>query len=562
MNNSDSQVLLHLFRVVVKRVREYSSLYILSLMISLLGTAIIAYTTSILSNIIDSYSDNRNILEMCAIFILLIILGNIISCVHRLLMDKNIRGIIMGLRISIIRNYVNISTLMPQSSTTKAEVLKALSSGTEAAGSIFITTSYTSLVGIIGGLTAASLIQEINTPLLIIGIAPSTVLILTSIIFLKSIGKHSRNAHAHRIVRLSMISRIIDNVISIQALGLNEDVIESQIECESRYNSVIQHSRAYTSYVNLLPNIADRIVPISMFIICALGLISTDLSVGNIIATSAYGAVILSFIRPVMNINQSIVQSMPELRLLYKYIILQKPDYSNVQVSPVNSRDDTLMSLRNIRIHFNNSYTLECDNLDVMQNDVLYILGPNGSGKTTLLKACSLLIPSFQGTIEIRSNRLLNPIDPVEWRKNIQYVSIHNVFITIDMLNKIESTVSGELRKYVYNNQILSSINTIIKSLKSEIIINGVATGGQLSNGQKACVQLLTSLSSSSSIVMYDEIDSSMDHSYCMLYGHVQTIINRSNRAIIVVTHQREERHGARQYYIEEKQENCWSVHQ
>ena len=59
----------------------------------------------------------------------------------------------------------------------------------------------------------------------------------------------------------------------------------------------------------------------------------------------------------------------------------------------------SLISIRDLRVEYDNTTALEGVNLDIYEDDFLGVIGPNGGGKSSLVKAIMGTIP-YKGRIE------------------------------------------------------------------------------------------------------------------------------------------------------------------
>lgn len=64
-------------------------------------------------------------------------------------------------------------------------------------------------------------------------------------------------------------------------------------------------------------------------------------------------------------------------------------------------RDDTIISIRNIRKSFGKTDVLSGINLEIQRGEIFCLLGSNGAGKTTLINILSTLLPADAGTAHI-----------------------------------------------------------------------------------------------------------------------------------------------------------------
>ncbi|PIR21281.1 MAG: ABC transporter ATP-binding protein [Deltaproteobacteria bacterium CG11_big_fil_rev_8_21_14_0_20_47_16] len=66
----------------------------------------------------------------------------------------------------------------------------------------------------------------------------------------------------------------------------------------------------------------------------------------------------------------------------------------------------TLLSIRNLHVHYGAIHAIKGISLDVNEGEIVTLIGSNGAGKTTLLRTISGLLRPSQGTIEYNDDGL------------------------------------------------------------------------------------------------------------------------------------------------------------
>jgi ABC-2 type transport system ATP-binding protein len=74
----------------------------------------------------------------------------------------------------------------------------------------------------------------------------------------------------------------------------------------------------------------------------------------------------------------------------------------------MESKNELVISIRNLRMIYGDRYILRGINLDVYQGEIIGYIGPNGAGKSTTIKSMLGLVEGFTGEIRIFGNDISN----------------------------------------------------------------------------------------------------------------------------------------------------------
>ena len=147
--------------------------------------------------------------------------------------------------------------------------------------------------------------------------------------------------------------------------------------------------------------------------------------------------------------------------------------------------------------------------LEINRGDYIGILGETGSGKSTLVRLIAGLLEPTNGDITIVENPLL-PRKPE--LTSCSYVS-QNTYIFDDTIkNNIELNIEGESSSISYQKAAcLASISEFIENLprKYETIVGD--KGSNLSGGQRQRLSLARAIKKDPSLLILDEVTSSLD---------------------------------------------------
>ena len=215
-----------------------------------------------------------------------------------------------------------------------------------------------------------------------------------------------------------------------------------------------------------------------------------------------------------------------------------KNEITNTNLKP--SKEDTIISARNLNVYYGNFRAVKDVNLSVKKNKVLSLIGPSGCGKSTLLRCFNrmndlVLSASVEGEVVYNGIDLYSSgVDATEIRS-----SIGMVFQKPNPFPKsIYDNVAFGLRINGYQGDIEEAVE---KSLKQAALWDEVKdrlkdSGLTLSGGQQQPLCIARALAIEPDIVLMDEPCSALDPIATLA---IEELIREliSKYTIIIVTH-------------------------
>lgn len=201
-----------------------------------------------------------------------------------------------------------------------------------------------------------------------------------------------------------------------------------------------------------------------------------------------------------------------------------------------NQIASTKISVRNLKKNFGSLEVLKDINLEVVEGEVVVLIGPSGSGKSTLLRCLNQLEKVTSGQIIVDGQDVTDKhTDINKVRENIGMVFQHfNLFNHLNVLKNMTlapvhlKTLSKEEAK----DKAMKLLARVGLADKAE------AYPSQLSGGQKQRVAIARALEMNPDIMLFDEPTSALDPE---MVGEVLAVMKelaREGMTMVVVTHE------------------------
>ncbi|WP_133016201.1 amino acid ABC transporter ATP-binding protein [Clostridium cuniculi] len=202
-----------------------------------------------------------------------------------------------------------------------------------------------------------------------------------------------------------------------------------------------------------------------------------------------------------------------------------------------------MLKIRGLKKSFGNNTVLKGVDLDIMEGEIVVIVGPSGGGKTTLLRIITGLETCEEGTIEIAGDVLCKNGKYVDKksinaiRKNIGLVfQGFNLFPHKSVLeNIIEAPIRvlGEKKERAIENaiEILTFLGLADKAKNYPC---------ELSGGQKQRVAIGRALALNPKLMCFDEPTSALDPSLTKDVATLIKSLSKKGMSMLIITHDME----------------------
>lgn len=195
-----------------------------------------------------------------------------------------------------------------------------------------------------------------------------------------------------------------------------------------------------------------------------------------------------------------------------------------------------MVHVENLKKNFGKLEVLKDLSIDIMEGEVVVLIGPSGSGKSTFLRCLNQLEAATAGTIIIDDADVTDKhVDINKVRENIGMVFQHfNLFHNKNVLQNI-TLAPVELKKLTKEEareKGMALLRRVGLDSKAD------AYPSQLSGGQKQRVAIARALAMNPDIMLFDEPTSALDPE---MVGEVLAVMKElaaDGMTMVVVTHE------------------------
>ncbi|MCC3359170.1 amino acid ABC transporter ATP-binding protein [Bacillus sp. REN16] len=198
-----------------------------------------------------------------------------------------------------------------------------------------------------------------------------------------------------------------------------------------------------------------------------------------------------------------------------------------------------MLTIKNLRISFNNNEVLKGIDLSVNKGDVVSFIGPSGTGKTTLLKCVNYLEKPYEGEIQLGDLYLdyknVKKQDILMFRRKTAMVFQHfNIFkhkTVIQNVMDAQIAVQKKSKEEAYEKSYKELEKVGLKEKIDEY-------PSSLSGGQLQRVGIARGLALDPELILFDEPTSALDPELVEEVLRVIEDVAKSGMTILLVTHE------------------------
>ena len=195
-----------------------------------------------------------------------------------------------------------------------------------------------------------------------------------------------------------------------------------------------------------------------------------------------------------------------------------------------------VVSITDLNKSFGSNHVLRGIDLEVLQGEVVCVIGPSGSGKSTLLRCINMLEKPTGGTIVVLGRDLTDiDCDIDEARTKIGMVfQQFNLFPHMTVLENICIAQRKVLKRST------DDAETTAKALLARVGLSDKESAypAQLSGGQQQRVAIARALAMNPDVMLFDEATSALDPELVGEVLQVMQSLAEGGMTMLVVTHE------------------------
>ncbi len=285
-----------------------------------------------------------------------------------------------------------------------------------------------------------------------------------------------------------------------------------------------QKSQARNHFSNSLLQMIVAITTVAIIGVGSTLVVSSELSVGGLIAANILAARAISPLVKFITIRSNLISGKDAINEIKVLTNLQSDKVTGSVIEKMLGK----ISVSKLGYRYPNtkSSLFKDINLNVLPGQILVITGPNGSGKTTFAKLLVGILESNDGSISI-DGVMLNQLQQPWYRKNVIYLPQELEFID----SSLRINIFGDQPKkdLNYMNEILniSGLKEFIDDQQHGIEGLISSKGLELSPGIRKKVAISRAITTNGKIVVLDEPTELLDYAGSM---HVYNLINKLNK--------------------------------
>ena len=204
----------------------------------------------------------------------------------------------------------------------------------------------------------------------------------------------------------------------------------------------------------------------------------------------------------------------------------------------MRDEDNVIIKTEGVKVNFGDFWALKGIDIEVMQGEIIVILGPSGSGKSTFIRTLNRLQPHSGGKIIIDGTTIdedTTVSDLKNIRSEIGFVfQQFNLFPHLTIMENITLApmkVNG-IKKKVAEDKAIELLERV------GIPEQAYKYPSELSGGQQQRVAIARALAMDPKIMLFDEPTSALDPEMIKEVLDVMIDLAREDVTMIVVTHE------------------------
>lgn len=481
---------------------------IASFFINVLALAVSLFSMQVYDRVIPTRSEHTLIILATGVFIVIFV-EMLMKFARSKIMDQVVVGLDSRLSREVFQRLLNVRVdQMPGSVGTMAAQIR----GYEQVRSFYTATTLFTMVDLPVGVLFLIVIMVIASPLVaLVPLIASIIAVCLGLYTRKKIDDLAAEGADASYRKTGILVEAVEGVETIKAGAGSWKFLSRWLDIMGitvKNDLDMRHTSDYLSYAT---QSLQQVSYIGIVIVGSFVVMSGDMTMGGLIASSILGGRVLA---PVMAIPNLLVQH-AHARAAEKNIeslFALETDNHNVArpLAPSQLKGHILLDNVSFNYGTNENPALQIQNLEIKPGERIGVLGPIGSGKSTLLRLMSGLYAPTNGRI------LVDGLD-------LSQISRETVSQQIGYLQQDHRLFQGTLRENLLIGMPDPGDDVLQEAINRSGLINLVAShsmgldlpimeGGKgLSGGQRQLVAFTRILLSKPNVLLLDEPTASMD---------------------------------------------------
>ena len=317
-----------------------------------------------------------------------------------------------------------------------------------------------------------------------------------------------------------------DTLLSYKKLNLLEKVSNEASLLITKKSNLLKKNISIAMFLGGISNIFSQI---GLLILSGFLISLKIINFGSILTIESLTGTVFNSLSNILNtlININVVNPIFfKFENFIKESKFEENNKSNIKVDEINS-----LSLNNLGYKYDDKTVINNFNYTFEANKKYAFIGKSGTGKTTLLNILSLRLNDYSGDYKINNINVKN-LDEKSLFEKIAYVS-QNSYIFSDTLR-----FNISLGDNISDEDIIKNLKELaLEDLLEEDGLNLILkeNGKNLSGGQKQRIALARALIRNKSVLLLDEVTSSLDKENAILIENM--VLNNKNLTVIMISH-------------------------
>lgn len=498
-----------------KMIKPYKKTIILVTLMALFIDLCELIKPFLLERVMDKYLpeklyiyENISITTIAIIYIILVMVGNIVDYINRIITSNMGEKVVYNLRNDLYK-YIERSNISFHDKTPSGKLFVRVTSDTEDVYSLFsdVITTLPKDIMIIIGLLIMMIYISIKLSAVNILIIP-LLLIVTIFItnMMKKIYEKSKEA------RTVLNTFLAESIYGIKLIKIFNRQKEKQEECEKYTKNHRDSSKKLGLLYGLLPALVEIIenMGISIIVIfCANKWLGINLDVGVIYLFITYFKKIFNPIDRIIENVEIVQDSMSSIDKIYE--ILEHDEYLEDDKSGIDLKEvKGKIEFKHVWFAYEKeNWILKDVSFTINPGESIALVGKTGSGKTTITNLINRFYTIQKGEILLDGINI-NDINLKSLRKNIgtilqdPFIFAKSIKDNIKLYSDISDERVEEAVKLASATDFINSLNNGLDEIASE-------RGNSYSAGQKQLIAFARIFAQNPSIFILDEATANID---------------------------------------------------